>query len=106
MIDRTFDIPEKQKNDFPKQDALCGKEDGVWKSYSTSDFILNSDNVSFGLLALGLKKDDKVALISNNRPEWNFLDLGMLQIGVVNVPLYLTLSSSEFKFILNDAEVK
>ena len=67
------------------------------------EFIGHVNDVSFGLLALGLKKDDKIGLISGNRPEWNFIDLGMLQIGVVNVPLYLTLSSSEFKFILNDA---
>jgi long-chain acyl-CoA synthetase len=106
MTDRIFDIAEKQKNDFPKQDALCGKEDGAWKAYSTDDLIRQANNVSYGLMSLGLKKDDKVALVSNNRPEWNFLDFGMLQIGIINVPLYLTLSESEFKFILNDAEVK
>src|SRR2546421_119636 len=106
MLTRIFDIPQKQKNDFPKSDSLSGKENNVWKSYSTDDLISNMNDVSFGLLALGLKRDDKAALISNNRPEWNFLDFGMLQIGVINVPLYLTLSESEFKFILNDAEVK
>ena len=106
MVTRIFDILQKQQNEFPKTDALSGKENNTWKSYSTEEFIRTVNEVSFGLIALGLKKDDKVALISGNRPEWNFLDLGMLQIGVVNVPLYLTLSASEFKFILNDAEVK
>ncbi len=74
-----------------------------WKA---DDFIRTMNDVSHGLIALGLKREDRVALISNNRPEWNFLDLGMLQAGVVNVPLYLTLSESEIKFILNDAGVK
>ncbi len=106
MITRIFDIPETQRKKFPKSDALCGKENGSWKLYSTDDFIRTADEVSFGLLAMGLKKDDTIALICNNRPEWNFLDFGMLQIGVVNVPVYLSLSESEFKFILNDAEVK
>ena len=106
MISRIFDIPGVQQNKFPKQDALCGKENGVWKSFSTEEFIRTVNEVSFGLLALGLKRDDKIALISNNRPEWNFLDFGMLQIGVLNIPVYLTLSENEFKFILNDAGVK
>ncbi len=106
MITRIFDIPERQLTDFPKSDALSGKENGVWKSYSTTDFIHTMNDVSYGLLELGLKREDKVALICNNRPEWNFIDFGMLQVGVVNVPVYLTLSESEFKFILNDAGVK
>lgn len=106
MITRIFDIPERQLTDFPKSDALSGKENGAWKSYSTTDFIHTMNDVSYGLLELGLKREDKVALICNNRPEWNFIDFGMLQVGVVNVPVYLTLSESEFKFILNDAGVK
>ena len=106
MITRIFDLLERQKNEFPKADALSGKVLDSWKSYSTDEFTRHVDEVSFGLLALGLKQGDKVALVSGNRPEWNFLDLGMLQIGVVNVPMYLTLSTSEFKFILNDAEAR
>ncbi len=106
MITRIFDIPEEQLKNYPKRDALSGKEQGAWKSYSTEEFVRTVNDISFGLLALGLKKDDKAALICNNRPEWNFLDFGMLQVGVVNVPVYLTLSESEFKFILGDSGVK
>ena len=105
-ITRLFDIPHYQLQNFPKKDALAGKENGEWVRYSTKDFINQANAVSYGLLALGLKKDDKVANISNNRPEWNFVDIGILQIGAVHVPIYPTISEDDYKFILNDAGVK
>lgn len=105
-ITRIFDILPRQLELFPKQDALCGKENGEWKKYTTQQFIDAADAVSFGLLALGLSKDDKIATISNNRPEWNMVDFGILQIGAVQVAIYPTISESDYKFILNDAEVK
>jgi len=91
---------------MPQADALAGKENGAWRKYSSDEFHSKAALVSYGLLSLGLKKDDKVAIISNNRPEWNIVDMGMQQVGVVNVPIYPTLSESEFKFILNDCEAK
>jgi len=103
MISRIFDIPFHYHEKFPKPDALAAKRKGNWTLFSTADFVRNINSVSVGMLRLGLKKDDKVAIISNNRPEWNFADLGMLQIGVVNVPIYTTLSESEIVFILNDS---
>src|SRR5437868_11732330 len=106
MMLRLFDILQKQKDGFPLPDALAGKENGQWKKYSTNEFYNMAALISYGLLSMGLKKDDKIAIISNNRPEWNILDLGALQIGVVDVPIYPTLSDSEFKFILNDCEAK
>ena len=106
MVTRIFDLLDNQLQRFPLPDAIAGKENGVWRKYSTEEFVAETYKVSSGLLALGLKKDDKVAIISSNRPEWNICDIGMLQIGVVDVPIYPTLSESEFKFILNDAEVK
>jgi len=106
MITRIFEIPGEQLASFPKEDALNAKENGTWKSCSTQSFISQVNDFSYGLIDMGLKKDDKIALISNNRPEWNIIDLGMQQAGVINVPVYLTLSESEFAFILNDAEVK
>jgi long-chain acyl-CoA synthetase len=105
-VQRLFDILQKQKEEFPLADALAGKENGEWRKYSTEEFNSKAELVSYGLLSLGLKKGDKVAIISNNRPEWNILDIGALQIGVVDVPIYPTLSESEFKFILNDCEAK
>jgi long-chain acyl-CoA synthetase len=104
---RLFDIIEYQKKNFPKEDCLARKENGEWKKYSTQDVIDQSNQVSRALIAFGIKPDDKVALISTtNRPEWNFCDLGMLQIGSVNVPVYPTISESDYEFIFNDAEVK
>lgn len=102
MISRIFDIPFHYHNSFPKANALASKVGGKWEEYSTADFLKHATEVSCALLRLGLKKGDTIAMISNNRPEWNFADIGMLQIGVVNVPIYTTLSDSEILFILND----
>ncbi|HNQ61857.1 MAG TPA: long-chain fatty acid--CoA ligase [Bacteroidia bacterium] len=106
MVSRIFDIPFHYHSKFPKENALAAKVNGEWVLYSTADFIRNANSVSCGLMKLGLQKGDKVAIISNNRPEWNFADIGMQQIGVVNVPIYTTLSETEIAFILNDCEAK
>ena len=105
-VTRIFDILDRQKNSLPLDNALCGKVNGEWKETSTWDFWVKATRVSYALWSMGLQKDDKVAVISNNRPEWNMLDMGMLQIGVVNVPLYTTLSAQETQFILNDSGAK
>ncbi|TAH43237.1 MAG: long-chain fatty acid--CoA ligase [Bacteroidetes bacterium] len=102
MVTRIFDIPSHYHNKFPKDNALAAKVNGKWELYSTADFIRIGNSLSCGLMKLGMKKDDKVGIISNNRPEWNFTDLAMLQLGIVNVPIYTTLSESEIAFILND----
>jgi long-chain acyl-CoA synthetase len=102
-ITRIFDILEKQKNSLPLDDALCSKVDGAWKKTSSFEFWEKASRVSYALWTMGIQKDDKVAVISNNRPEWNILDMGMLQAGVVNVPLYTTLSAQETQFILKDS---
>lgn len=106
MVTRIFDLLDHQLQNLPLAVSLAGKENGAWKTYASAEVVDTACAVSSGLLALGLKKDDKVALISSNRPEWNMCDMGMMQVGVVNVPIYPTLSESEFKFILNDAGVK
>ncbi|MEO8087588.1 MAG: long-chain fatty acid--CoA ligase, partial [Bacteroidota bacterium] len=105
-ITRIFDILDKQKNSLPLENALCGKINGEWKQTSTFDFWRLASRASFALWTMGLTKNDKVAIISNNRPEWNILDMGMLQAGIVNVPLYTTLSAQETQFILNDSGAK
>lgn len=106
MITRLFDIPYRQQQLFPKSDCLASKVDGVWKKYSTSDYISIGEAIAKGLLAKGYGKNDSIAIISGNRPEWNFSDLGMLMSGVVSVPLYTTLSEPEIVFILNDCKAK
>ena len=104
-ITRTFDILENYKLSYSgKQDAFIGKEKGFWKKYSADDYINNAYNISFGLLSLGLQKGDKVATISNNRPEWNFMDMGLSQAGIIHVPIYPTISNEDYNYILNHCD--
>ena len=105
-VTRIFDIIPHQLNEFPLDTALAGKTRGEWQRYSTADFRDHADWVSLGLIESGLGPDDKVAIISNNRPEWNFVDMGTLQAGGVDVPIYPTASDQDLRFILNDADVK
>jgi len=106
-VSRLFDLLAYYKETFkPKEDVLAGKESGKWVKYSIDDYIFHADHISYGLLKLGVQKGDRIATISHNRPEWNFLDMAILQIGAVHVPIYPTISESDYKYILNHAEVK
>jgi len=69
MVTRIFDILSYQLQNFPKDDALCGKENGQWKKYSTADVARLAEQFALGLLELGFKKGDRIGLVSNNRPE-------------------------------------
>ncbi len=89
-----------------KEDALAVKQNGKWIKYSTQQYIDYSYHFSLGLLASGFNKGDKIATISNNRPEWNFIDMGMAMIGVVHVPLYTSLSCSEYENILRHSDAR
>jgi long-chain acyl-CoA synthetase len=103
---RLFDLIYYQQSQFPQQDAFCRKENGAWIKYSTDDCIKQINKVSLALMKLGVKPDDKIAVVSPNRPEWNMLDLGVLQTGAVLVPIYPTITEEEYKFIFNDGEIK
>jgi long-chain acyl-CoA synthetase len=106
-ITRIFDLLPHYRDSFdPKDDVLAGKDDGEWKKYDIHQHIEISDNISYGLMALGIEKGDKVGTIMSNRPEWNFLDMGIMQIGAVHTPIYPTISESDYKYILNHSEVK
>jgi long-chain acyl-CoA synthetase len=105
-ISRLFDIIYYQQEKFPQPDSFVSKVNGEWKKRSTGDMIDNINKVSLALLKLGVQPGDKIALVSNNRPEWNITDMGMLQVGAVNVPVYPTISEHEYKFIFNDAGIK
>lgn len=105
-ITRLFDILERYSNNFQKEDALAGKEDGAWVKYSTEKYIETVNNISYGLMQLGIQKGDKIASITFNRPEWNFLDMAIMQLGAIHVPIYPTISESDYKYILNHADVK
>ncbi len=105
-LKRTFDFAEYALQNFPKDDALTVKRNGKWERFSSDDLVNNANYFSCGLVELGFKKDDKIATVSNNRPEWNFVDIGMSQIGVVHVPIYPTVSEAEYEHILKHSETK
>jgi long-chain acyl-CoA synthetase len=104
---RLFDFPYYQLEHFPMEISMTSKVDGEWKPYSTQSLIDHANMISRGLLELGAKAGDKIALIShNNRCEWNIMDIGTLQIGAIDVPVYPTMSPEDFKYILNHSESK
>lgn len=103
---RLFDILPYQESKYSKQDCLSYKYSGTWRNYSTSEVNQTINQLSQAFLAYGIKKDDKVALISSNRPEWNFIDNGMLQAGAINIPVYPTISEKDYKYIFNDAQIR
>jgi long-chain acyl-CoA synthetase len=106
QVTRIFDLLSHQFENFPKEDAVCGKENGVWVHYSTAQYIQKAEQIAYGLLQLGIKKGDKIASISNNRPEWNFLDMAIHQVGAIHVSIYPTISEADYQYILNHADVK
>lgn len=103
-ITRTFDLLNLYREKYRMEDALAGKEKGVWVRYSSDQYIEYANNISYGLLAMGLKKGDKVCTISNNRPQWNFVDMGVAQAGIIHVPVYPTINKEEYEYILKDSE--
>ncbi|MCF6356982.1 MAG: AMP-dependent synthetase/ligase [Draconibacterium sp.] len=105
-VTRTFDILERYMEEFPRKDALGGKKDGEWYTYSTEEYNTKSHQFAMGLMAMGIKPGDKVATVTANCPEWNFADMGMAMTGVIHVPIYPTISEDEYKYILKHAEVK
>ena len=105
-ITRIFDILPHIVENFPKEDTLAGKKNRQWEKYSTEKYRNLSNFFSYGLMDLGLKKGDKISTISNNRPEWNIMDMGMLQTGIIHVPIYPTLSDDEFTHIFKHSESK
>ena len=105
-ITRTFDVLTNAEENFNKEIALSVKRNGKWENFSTNEYRKNVDAVSYGLLAMGFNKGDKIATVTNNRPEWNFLDFGMSQIGCVHVGIYPTISDKEFLHILSHSDAK
>ena len=103
-ITRTFDILDLHAEQFKKDDALAGKEKGVWVKYSSLQYVDIATHLAIGLMAYGLKKGEVVATISNSRPEWNFMDMAISQAGLIHLPIYPTISSDEYEYILNHAE--
>ncbi|QNL50089.1 long-chain fatty acid--CoA ligase [Olivibacter sp. SDN3] len=105
-VKRVFDLLEYYQQHHAQKVMVAGKANGKWTTYDTKSVLEIINNLSKGLLDLGIKKGDKVAMMSANRPEWNFVDFAVNQIGAAIVPLYPTLSESDLDYIIEDAEVK
>lgn len=101
-ITRLFDFPYYQLEKHNLDAALVTKQNGEWIKTSTKDYINKANAVSRALLRMGIQKDDKIALIStNNRTEWNIMDIGILQTGAQNIPVYPTISADDYEYVLN-----
>ncbi|MEO5908175.1 MAG: long-chain fatty acid--CoA ligase [Ginsengibacter sp.] len=110
---RLFDCIELHLKDAPHRTMLAGKENDVWKEYTTVEVSEIVNKLSSGLLYAGIGPGDytingrdKVAVISKNRPEWMLLDLAVQQIGAILIPIYPTVSEIDLEFILKDSDVK
>ncbi|MDP4281343.1 MAG: long-chain fatty acid--CoA ligase [Bacteroidota bacterium] len=106
-VTRIFDILPYYEFKFkPKEDVIASKENGTWIKYDIRKYREIVDNISYGFLALGVQPGDKIAQISFNRVEWNFVDMAMLQIGAVHIPIYPTISESDYRYIFSHSDIK
>jgi long-chain acyl-CoA synthetase len=105
-IKRLFDIPYYQLEKFPKADSLAAKVNGKWVKTDTKTFVDTGFKISKSLISMGINEGDTIAMISNNRPEWNITDIGIMMAGAINVPIYPTISPQSYEFIFNDSEVR
>ena len=104
-ITRLFDFPYYQLENKPNDAALVTKYNGEWVKTSTQEYIDKANAISRALLKLGVKKGDRIALISTtNRTEWNIMDIGILQIGAQNIPIYPTICAEDYEYVLNHSE--
>lgn len=104
-ITRLFDFAYHQLEYYNLEKCLTTKYAGEWKSISTKEYLSKANAVSRALLRLGVKKDDKIAIIStNNRTEWNIVDIGVQQVGAQTIPIYPTISAEDYKYVLNHSE--
>ena len=104
-VTRVFDLLKYNQENFSKNEFISGKVNGEWRKYSTSAFCKLTDELSIGLTTLGIGKGARVAIMSNNRPEWNICDYAVMQLGAYQIPLYPTLAEHDIKFIIEDAEI-
>jgi len=102
---RLFDFPYYQLEKYPQEKALVTKYNGNWVATSTQEYIDKANAISRALIKMGVKPNDKVALISStNRSEWNICDIGIMQTGAQDVPIYPTISEEEYEYVLNHSE--
>ena len=102
-VTRTFDLLERYRENFEREEALCFKQGGEWKRFSSKEYIDYSYNFLYGIFEAGFRQGDKIITVSSNRPEWNFADMGMSMLGVVHVPVFISLTSAEYEYIIRNS---
>lgn len=106
-IERLFDILTHYEENYPDQKiALAAKRNGVWMAYSPGEYLRITNNISYAFMKLGIEPGDRVGIISSNRPEWNMLDMAIMQIGAISVPVYPTVSANDYRHILSHSAMK
>lgn len=106
-LKRIFDILDNYLEKYPMQNtALASKKNGKWEKIGIREYVDKVDLISYGLIAIGVRAGDKVGIVSGNRPEWNMIDFATMQIGAVSVPIYPTISQSDYTHILKHADMK
>ncbi|HOH55675.1 MAG TPA: long-chain fatty acid--CoA ligase [Paludibacteraceae bacterium] len=106
-ISRLYDILDRYLEKFPNQDAaLACKREGKWRKFSIQEYVDLTNQISYGMLKLGIEPGDRIGIVSNNRPEWNMLDFATMQIGAISIPIYATISQDDYRYILNHSEMK
>lgn len=105
-IRRVFDVLPYQLEKYPQEDCLVAKIKGRWEKQGTQEVINTVNLLSLGLLKAGIKKNDKVAIVALNRPEWLIVDHAIQQLGAVSVPMYPTITVDDYRYIFQDAEIK
>ena len=106
-VTRIFDILDVYTEKWPEQKvALAKKENGTWIKYSPEQYQEISRKLAYAFIELGIQPNDKVAIISNNRPEWNMIDMAVQQIGAIIVPIYPTISTEDYLFTINNCEAR
>ncbi len=106
-VTRIFDLPGYMVKQFPSNRTIFScTYDGVKYKYKSLDYVRRSNQVAAWLIQQGIKPGDTVATVLLNRPEWNFIDMGIMLAGAIHVPVYPTISESHFRFIFRDAGIK
>lgn len=106
-VTRIFDLLENYLEQYPDQEvALASKRNGEWQKIGIREYVETVNNISYGLLKLGVQVGDNIGIVSGNRPEWNMLDMAIMQVGANSIPIYPTISQDDYRYILNHAEMK
>lgn len=105
-VTRLFDIPYYQLEKYPNSKMFSYKSEGTWNNISTEAFIQKVNSVSKGLINYGIKPNDKIAIVSPNRYEWNCIDIAVQQVGAIVIPVYPNISTNDYRYIFNDAQIK